>query len=192
MPVTFRSHSRESWVVEVLTVMGEVAAAFLDEPQTGDVFEKAKSAGYAELIGIRSGLRGGCYARFVELRAQQGPSAARKIAPVDVFGSWYGGDCAGCIVCGWRNDAELRWQAGLFREFRTEWADVGGRLDRWAEDVRGNAQLGDHLAGPVARVAIDHLACRRDGSFCGELTAKPVVEQVRNEEQSVGGREGVG
>src|SRR3954466_10224586 len=191
MPVTFRSHSRESWVVEVLTVMGEVAAGFLGEPQPGDVFEEAKRSGDAELIGIRSGLRDWCHARFLEFSAQQGPSAARKIAPVDVFGSWYGGDCAGCIVCGWRNDAELRWQAGLFREFRTEWANVGGRLDRWTEDVRGNAQLGDHVTSPITGLAIDHLACRRDGSFCGELTAKPVVEQVGNEEQSVGGCEGM-
>src|SRR3954469_24169167 len=120
MPVTFRSHSRESWVVEVLTVMGEVAAAFRDEPQTGDVFEKAKSAGYAELIGIRSGLCGGCYARFLEFSAQQGPSAARKIAPVDVFHTWYGGNRARCVVCSGRDDAELRWQTGLFCEFGTK------------------------------------------------------------------------
>src|SRR4051812_34880558 len=191
MPVTFRSHSRESWVVEVLTVMGEVAAAFLDEPQTGDVFEKAKSAGDAELIGIRSGLRDWCYARFVEFRAQQGPGAARYVTPLGIASGGHRGNRAGRIVRGWRNDAELRWQAGLFREFRTEWANVGGRLDRWAEDVRGNAQLGDHVTGPITGMAIDHLACRRDGSFCGELTAKPVVEQIGNEEQSVGGCEGM-
>ena len=80
------------------------------------------------------------------------------------------------------------------RQFRTQLADDRrGRSGR-SQHVRRQPQLRQHLASPIARVAIDHLAGRRDRGFDRPLATQPVVKQIGNEQQRLcrGKRAGIG
>ena len=141
----------------------------------------------AELVGEHRFLGGRRNTGPIELRTQQRPSAARQVAPIRCRPprgrprSALAVSCdAGAMTC--KSAGKPVSVASCARIVPT--TVPGATVD--CKIVRRETQLGEHLVGPIAGVAVDHLARRGDRRLDRHLAAEPVVDQVRHEEQPIG------
>ena len=83
-------------------------AAFLEQPQPGDIFQEADLAGDADLVGVVGGERLRVDHRPVEFQSHQGPGARTDVAPVVAALGGNGDHGGGRVVAGGGVDRRVR------------------------------------------------------------------------------------
>ena len=165
------------------------AAAFLHQPQPGDVLQQAGRAADAAFVGEVQLQHRIVDDRLRRLDAHQGPGAEADVAPVGPHAGLavggHGHHRAGRIVRAGQHHLGRR-QAALGRHVRPQRPQRRARLRDRAENPRRQRELAEQFRRPVALDRIVTLARAGVGHLVALHAGQQPVEQVGHHQQRFG------
>ena len=163
--------------------------AFLDQPQPADVLEQPCRAVHPAFIGQVGAPRGVAEDRGAGLGSDERPGAGADIGAARSSQGDPHHRRAG-VVAGGGDDLHLSPQSGSLLDFGPQWAEDGPRRQDGRQNGGGQVELVQQATVPIARPRVAHLAGAGDGPLRPLRAAEPVVEQVGDHQQAVGGVKG--
>ena len=175
---------RHDLIVQILFLFGPITAAFLNDPETGDVFEESHRIAVADFVREVQFPARVVNDRFGQFDAHQRPGAGTQEGPILTGGgqACYGG---GSVVRAGGNDLYVL-QIGLLGNVGTQRAQHGARRDNLRKQFGRQPQGLNQFVRPVFCDGVVKLrrAGHRDFEFGN--TREEIIKPVRHRQQLVG------